>query len=379
MLLLAREQGELIYDPERSMDQYHLALAGYDGGLLRSLPIVMQMRPQRERSYALDADLPASMDPIRGELAPPLPAAAIPVNPYADHAERQLARWQLKTKVRPWTEGMDDTPYHQYEDPFFTNLKGYIRRFGEQIITEIIERTATPVASAIGGIAANLAGWTNTTPALNEGYNAAVATLQTLAGGQVWGVGGDPVLLDQLIWRTRSGGMRLIIVPERFVAAMKRAFYANNNQVPWTFFTPESAFSPIPIEAGGIQARAIAWQGAMIVPLSDDIFTAAGHTVTGANPDYDIYCISLPTNADDGCYIGIHDEVARDEEGMPLSDDAVAEGDSIGVTDGMTLHNKGYINTDAGSARAKVYELSMRLNFQVAHPQAAAILTNVTD
>lgn len=381
MIVLAREQGQLIFNPIKSRDQYHMALTGYDGGLLKLLPMIPWLRPEKQIRYGLEADLPASMAPIQTELIPELPAAALTINPYADHATRQVAQWRLKNKVRPWVEGMDGAIYDEFENPIYTNIKAFIRRFGEQLIKEIILRTVTVTTSHIGSIVANLSSWNNSAPAFTEGYQAGVLTQQTVAaGGRVWGATGDATLLDELLWKIRSGGQRIIIVPQRFIKAMKQSYYANTDHIPEVYFLPESQFSPVPDQAGGKGFKFIEWQGALIVPIADEYWAATGHNVAGAvgAANYDIYALAMPTNPDDGCYLAINEETGQDETTKEIGT-APAVGDSIGFTDGLRLWYKGYVNTAAGSARAKVYELAMKVAFAITHPQAAARLTGVTD
>jgi len=339
--------------------------------------------PSWEREYLTEADLPAQ--PVANVLYPDDTGGSPPVTSllevgYNAQAVPSKAYWQLTEIDSSYVDHKNEKLASQMADPRITNLKLNLEQFGRKLIIQIVNRSSAPAADEIGGIAANLAGFNNTTPAKDQGYNATILGQQTVPiNGEVWALDqtaagyamGSIWVLDEMIQRL-GGECNAFLVPARFVKAQR----INMNKRGITNVDYELALYKLS-DADYLNMRVSHYNGVPLIAIPDEIYSMAGHNMVGpiGGADYDIYAIRNSKNDPfDGCSLVVNGEINPDDE-----ETVTVKSDTMNLGIGITLIKGGLIANKTGVVMAKARALSCVAQFCVGDPQAAAIGTGVTD
>jgi len=381
-MILSWEQAQLAYTPLLA-DNYHWDIVDASFLFYQSVPFVQVPVPLIKRNYRTKADLPA--EPIAQKLlesdggAPPIDITASVAVPWATTVRANQAQWQLTNLDRPYAEDKNQGLYNQIEDPSIANLKANLYNFGLLIIKKFLSGLLAPAADDIAGVLANLNGYSNTVPAIAQGYNATIFGEQVeVLNSTIWGwsFAGGAIIVDDVgplnrAFRKISGQPTAMIVPEAFMDAMEQNYNQRGAFMPESLFTMQTRFPSDPT-----QMRLATYKGVPIVVIENDVYTAAGHTVTtpGAN-NYPIFVIKASTRSPfDGVCIATSGQMLADNPEM-----VPAGAESVNLGTGLTFERIGRIADKTGVYRFKGRSLSMNAQIVVGEPRSCAVITGVQD
>lgn len=379
-MILSVEQAGLFYVPRLAND-LHLSLINDSPLFFNYIPFVQTPNNEWRRTYRLESDTTDNTQytsPLRPE-ASPIDIPTMPEHTYGMRPRANQAQWKLTKLVYPFTEDADEdlagSMINQHLDNVYTNLEW----IGRNVLVDIIRRSTVVPADRLGGIAANLNGWDNTTPSYTQGYSAAVLAQQTITHSDtIWGwdatstgvTADDITVLDRGLALCK-GQATAIIVPERFIWAMIRSYMRRGHSTPSILADIQRFGNTQPT-----QQMYYTYKGVPFVPVPDSLYTDAGHDVTSTPPDYDIYIIKSATagNPFSGAAVNFKGQINVDNP------DSVRVGAStMSLGTGITLEKHGKIITTTGIRDAYVREMSARYQFSLGTPQSAAIITGVQD
>jgi len=376
-MILAWDDAQYAHIPIEA-NNYHWALTQMCPLFFELMPFVEYQAPVFKRNYRLDADMPG--DPVETPLLVPTSPIALPAaTPWNSTTKGRQALWQLTCMESPYLDDKNSALFSQIEDPRVANLKSNLRALGSLLIRRIIAATTTPPADAGGGLAANLAGWINTTPAVNQGYNALVFADYVLPyNAQMWLVDfsggsltvGNVSILNKAI-RMIDGAPSMWIVPEAWVDAMSNSFYKRGSMIPTMIF--EMAF----FSQDPVKFSVYSYGGVPIVAIPNSIYDAAGHTASnpaGTN-DYAIYLIkSAIADPFDGVSIVVSGSMQPDNE-----EEIIPGLNTLNLGTGISLERNGRVQDSTGVYRAEGRVLSMNCQCIVGDPSSCVIITGVQD
>jgi len=274
-----------------------------------SLPIT---QIEREAFYYREDGLPASM-----ETKPLLTSAVVTTIGQANRftfqqegAPHQVF-WKIVEFGKARFELANAKMYQQSWNDFRIQVELDKIKQGQDALIALLSDTAPVTQGPIGGFQANLSGWNDGLDA--QGYDATIFTRQTInVGSTILQLGDFTTVLQQLCDLVSPSDRIFILCPYSFYYAMLQAGWDRTSQFPFLFLQADS-LTVSPVKAGdlGQGDQFLTFNGNPIVPIPDEIYTAAGHTVgtPGAN-SYPLiaYAPNTDGNPDgEGCYFGYVD------------------------------------------------------------------------
>jgi hypothetical protein len=374
-MILTRPQSELLYQPVQA-NGCHLALVN-NNMLLKLMPWIQWELPKIRRNFGSESDLPVQIpqdQPLFQEA--PIAYGGIPVTAWSNTFYRQQAEWQIVKESIAYLQEPDEGLAAQYENPAATNFLTHIEQMARRLVVNILEITGLPGPNVVGGIAANLLGFINVPSLQAQGYNAAVLAQQTVVlGGPLWPIGALTTLLDEAIARIYPDNSNcIIIMPQACLSAYKQAYLDRGTFAPMEWLDGTTGM-PIADPQRGSGVSTLTYSGIPICVIPNALYNAAGHATTngpGLN-NYDIYILKLATNLFDGCHIGFLGD--PNPEATPNT----MAGDNLPMGTGISITRNGKPQGLTGIVDAYSRQIDARWQFVVGQPQAAAILTGVTD
>lgn len=394
-MVLSLEQSLQLYQPVEP-DAIYLAFQNSNPAFWAAINFIQALDPRwNSRPYALESTLTAANAPVYGPFkltdagAPPLVVASLPVIPWATNLVPLRAIFQITRATTPYVEQPQDKlikngDYQQ------KNVLALLEQIARSLIVCIIRRTSAPAADLVGSFQALLAGYTNTTPALAQGYSAAVLTEQTVVvGGRLMQrdlTAGTLTISDITPILTAIDKVKpapdYIIVPRRFFNAYARNMQNGGEMMPWIDADMLSGFPASP-QITGQQPRIPLLQGIPMIVVPDFLYTAAGHTVVGAPgaASYDLYMIRSARSLEDGvgvAYLG-PENLATGVQAMTSGQNGVANLSEIPMGVGMSVYLGGKIASAAGLVNAMARDISANWQLTAGTKDAVCIISTVTD
>ena len=380
-MILSAEQAALFYQPKVAND-LHLSLINSSPTFFSNVPFVQVDVPEWNRNYRLEDDMTDNTqyaDPLPTEPAiPPIAVASEPVFTFGQRPRTRNAQWKLTEIVTPFTQHKNEKAYSKMINPQADNVFQHMEFAGRNFIVDVIRRSATPPANRLGGIMANLASFDNTTPALTQGYGADVLAQQSLAlTGTIWGwdatstgvTADDITVLNQLLAKVENPTG--IIVPERYIWAMINSYYRRGFNLPKVIQDVQKFGNISPVKETFYSYKNVPY---IVVP--NTLYTLAGHDVTSAVGDYDIFAISAANTGDmfGGLGIAFMGKIEADDKS-----EIPAGSNTMNVGTGLILEKLGRLASTAGVTQILGRVLSGLFQCYLGTPMSAAVLTGVQD
>lgn len=385
-MILTTDQSRLLYTPVKGNDIFHAVTRKHR--FFQFCPFIQQPTEIIKRNYMTEANLPLGGTTYQAltPTGPVLAFAGLPRIPFDVNVTNAEAQWAITMPGRAWVDPFNNDLFTQHGNRAMENMFANAVLLSRDILIDIIRRSAVVPANQVGGIAANLASFNNTLPALTQGYSAGVLAEQSVvAGGPVFQLPTPrTTLLDDLLAKIHpdtSG--TFLIVPQRFLREYKQSWINRGDTVPNTILDAADFVIADQLRGTGDGITINSYSGVPLLVLSDADFAAAGHTVAGAPgaADYDIYAVkfAVASNQFDGCALAFMGDPNPD-----LNPTSPGITDEFVMGAGMSVVSTGLPVDPTGVAAgeivlAKPRALIGRYQFVVGQPQAAAILTGVTD